>query len=210
MISIIGITAPYSHMFYDKKAPELIQLEKSYDDGIINKDEYSAQKAILKEKYSFVGFTNVRRFLYAIGLPVALFVSSLLILLSTFIKHRLIIYAIRCMSIPFVITGAYFITWTLWDRQDFPESIYYTTITLLSIVITAILYYIFKIISKDFNKLETLRQQLNPLKRNIDFVSDLADIIPETSETVSYKAMTSVTSEDLKENLGKIEETLND
>ncbi|AXG70469.1 hypothetical protein KORDIASMS9_02709 [Kordia sp. SMS9] len=197
-------------MFYDKKAPELIQLEKSYDDGIINKDEYSAQKAILKEKYSFVGFTNVRRFLYAIGLPVALFVSSLLILLSTFIKHRLIIYAIRCMSIPFVITGAYFITWTLWDRQDFPESIYYTTITLLSIVITAILYYIFKIISKDFNKLETLRQQLNPLKRNIDFVSDLADIIPETSETVSYKAMTSVTSEDLKENLGKIEETLND
>jgi hypothetical protein len=210
VIAIIGITAPYGHIFYDKTAPELIELEQSYDSGLINKEAFSTQKAILKKKYSFFGFTNVRRFLFAIGLPMALFASSILFLLSTFIKNKFIIYALRCMSIPFVVTGAYFITWTLWDRQDFPESMYYITIIVLSIVVTSLLYYIFKIISKDFNKIDKLRQQLNPLKRNVDFISDLAHIIPETLETLSYKAMTTVTSEDLKENLEKIEETLND
>jgi len=210
VIAIIGIAAPYSHIFFDKTAPEFLELEQSYDSGLLSKEVFATQKAILKNKYSFFGFTNVRRFLFAIGLPMALFASSILFLLSTFIKNKFITYALRCVSIPFVVTGAYFITWTLWDRQDFPESLYYTTIIALSIVVTSLLYYIFKIISKDFNKLETLRQQLNPLKRNVTFISDLAHIIPETLETVSYKAMTKVTSEDLKENVDKIEETLND
>jgi len=208
--AIIGVTAPYTHMFYDKTSPEIIELDSSYDNGLIDKEHYTTQRKILKDKHKFLGFTNVRRFLFAIGLPIALFVSSIFFLLSTFIKNAVINRAFRYVSIPFVITGVYFITWTLWDPQDFPESVYYTTITVLSFIITAILYYLFKLVSKDLNKLHIIKQHIKPLKRNVEFVKDLADIMPETNETISYKALTSTTSDDLQESIEKIEETLND
>lgn len=210
VMSLIGVAAPYIHMLLPRTASEILTLEESFTNGLINNETYTSQLHLLKEKYEFLGFIDVRHFMFAIGLPIALLVCSSFFLLSTFIKKDALLKVFRVISMLFMFTGCYFIAWTVWDQKDFPKSAYYTTLTLLSIFTSITLYYLFKTIVFDINRVERIKHQMKPLRKNVEFVTDLSEIMPDDDVNITYKAMTSVVGEDLKDNVKSIEFTLND
>ncbi len=143
--AVLGSIAPFVHILYPKTATEVIELNKNYDNGKITKEEYILNKKKLKEKYSFFGFTNKRRFLFAIGLPIALFCCSLiLIYVSKFIPDKIAKRASIITGISFQFTSIYFVIWTLWaytyKEQDFSISLYYLTIVFSSILMTIAIF----------------------------------------------------------------------
>lgn len=128
------------HKFFPKVATEKVQLEKDFEAGTIAVEDYRKQKIFLKEKYQFVGFTNKRRFVLALGHPVSLFFCSFFgLIFSKYIFDRKIKRIAVIASTMFMISAAYFIFWNLWwytSESDFPRWMYYTAIALMAIVTT--------------------------------------------------------------------------
>lgn len=135
-----GAVAPFVHILYPKTAPEKIQLEKDFENGVVDVEYYRAKKVELKEKYLFLGFTNKRRFLFAVGLPISLFVASLFILMaSKKISEKKIRIGFTIAGSLFEFTSLYFIVWTVWAYKtgaDYPRYVYYLTIILVSVFTT--------------------------------------------------------------------------
>ncbi|WP_378177866.1 hypothetical protein [Aquimarina sp. SS2-1] len=159
--AILGSTAPFIHILYPKTTPDVIALNKSYDEGKISKDLYLIQKKELKEKYKVFGFTNKRRFLFAIGLPIALFVCSFILLyLSRFISEKSAKKGSIIAGITFQFTSIYFVAWVLWpytyEERDFSKSAYYLVIVLSSILITITLFQFQKSLSNYNTKIREL------------------------------------------------------
>ena len=157
---VIGISAPFSHIFLPKTAKEKIELKKKYDDNIISEKTYKAEKKLLHEKYKFAGFTNKRRFAFAIGLPISLFICSLIFLyVSSYIAEERIKKASIIAGLSFQFTSIYFIIWVLWALKkgsDFPKSLYYLSIVIMSIAATFFLFYLIKSSQKNVNKIKGL------------------------------------------------------
>ena len=131
-----GAVAPFVHIMYPKTAPEKLQLEIDFEKGDIGIDEYRVKKSELKEKYKFLGFTNKRRFMFAIGLPISLFVSSLFLLFSARrINEKKIKKGFAVAGSLFEFTSMYFIVWTIWAYKtgsDFPRYMYYLSIVAIA------------------------------------------------------------------------------
>ena len=145
---------------FQKTAKEKIELEKKYEQGKLTEKDYQLQKFALKNKYKFAGFTNKRRFMYAIGLPVSLLSCSLLFLTSSFyISEKKTKTAFRIASFPFLIVSIYFILWTCWaykTSHDFPVQAYYTILIVSSLLIGLSLDKIITVIHSNQHKIKDL------------------------------------------------------
>lgn len=146
IFSVLGASAPFTHILFPKKAQEKIELEKAYDSGNISKDYYLMKRKELKKRYKFAGFTNVRRFMYAFGLPVALFFCSLTLLYSSkYITDSKIKKGILFSYYCFHFTALYFMSWTLWAYKkgsDLPIELYYLSLIFISVLISISNYYL--------------------------------------------------------------------
>ena len=143
--AVFGSIAPFVHIVFPKVSPKITSLEKNYDEGKIDKSVYSVERKILKEKYKVFGFSNMRRFVYAIGLPIALLLCSLLFLvISQFIYDRLAILGTSIAASIFLFTSLYFVLWTMWPydsgQDDFSETTYYWIMFLVSLAATVVVF----------------------------------------------------------------------
>ncbi|MEM7485843.1 MAG: hypothetical protein AAF348_11605 [Bacteroidota bacterium] len=138
--AVAGAVAPFVHILYPKTAKEKIQLEEDFESGAVDLDTYKVKKAELKAKYRFAGFTNQRRFMFAIGLPVSLFFCSLFLLMSSKrIEQREFKKGMAIGGTLFQFTSIYFIVWTIWaykTSEDFPKYMYYLSIILIATLST--------------------------------------------------------------------------
>ncbi|WP_438710548.1 hypothetical protein ACSTS3_17000 [Aquimarina muelleri] len=159
--AVLGSIAPFLHIVYPKTALEKLKLEEEFDKGEISLEHYKEQKDVLWEKYQFLGFKNFRRFLFAIGLPIALFCCSLiLIYVSKFIPDKIAKRASIIAGISFQFTSIYFVIWTLWaytyEEKDFSKSTYYLVIILSSVLITSAIFQFQKSLSRYNAKIREL------------------------------------------------------
>ncbi|UZO81353.1 hypothetical protein NBT05_02505 [Aquimarina sp. ERC-38] len=144
-------------MLFPVKAQEKIALEKQYDDGQVNEQDYKVKSDILWEKYQVFGFTNMRRFLFAVGFPIALFSCSILMLfIARFSNDLYIKKGTLIGGTSFQTISLYFIIWSFWSFDegiyDFSETTYYLILAVTSITLSIGLYFIFK--SFAFRKFE--------------------------------------------------------
>ena len=162
--AVVGSSAPFLHIFFEKTANEKLSLERAYDEGTIDKDHYLIEKNRLKEKYKFAGFTNIRRFFYAIGLPISIFLCSFILLIChKYIENINVKRGALVSGFCFQFTSLYFITWTIWaykKSEDFPIELYYCSIILISILASMSIYYILKTC---LSKTEKLQKALNAI-----------------------------------------------
>ena len=159
--AVLGSVAPFVHILYPKTATEVVELNKQYDEGKILKQEYLTHKKFLKEKYKVFGFTNKRRFLFAIGLPIALFCCSfILIYISRYINEEKARRATINSGLLFQFTSIYFIAWVLWpytyEERDFSKSAYYIVIIFSSILMTITIFQFQKSLSNYNAKIREL------------------------------------------------------
>ncbi len=134
--AVFACTAPFIHIFYPVKHANFEVYENQLQNNIISQADYDLKIEKLEKEESFVGFSNIRKFWYAIGKPITmLYFSLLLIYIEPFImldKHIKLL--VRIAAALFVFISIYFITWTLWYRQDFPKTLYYLMIGLVSLM----------------------------------------------------------------------------
>ena len=147
--AILGSVAPFVHVFFPVKAQEKIILENKYEKGEITAEFYQKQSDLLWEKYQFIGFTNFRRFLYAIGLPIALFVCSFLLMFITRFSNDLFIKKGGLIaSISFQFTALFFILWTVYpfepEKHDFSQKTYYNSLIISSVLLSIGFYFFSK------------------------------------------------------------------
>lgn len=188
--AVVGAAAPFYHIFYPKTAQEKLDLEESYEKGSITEADYRVEKARLKEKYRYFGFTNKRRFLFSIGMPVSLFFCSfILIYISKFVVHRQVRAGAMISGITFHFTALYFIIWNLWALKkgsDFPEWAYYTTIVLVSAAMVA----------ANTNLLLFIARNREKLLENIkDLVGFILRATPKERENEMFDVLEKVTDE---------------
>ncbi len=155
--AVLGSVAPFLHMLSPRTAKEKIILEDQYEKGEISLEFYKNQKKVLWQKYQFIGFKNFRRFLYAIGLPIALFMCSfVLIFFTRFSNDNFIKKGSFITGTAFQFTSIFFITWTIFpfesDKYDFNESTYYNLLMICSVLLSFGFYYMSK--SLAYRKLE--------------------------------------------------------
>ncbi len=135
--AILAGTAPFIHMFFPKESTEIINLKKSYKQDQINKETYSIQLKALKEKQKFIGFPNQRTFWYNMGKPITLLYFSLLLMgIYPFIGEEYLRKAIQFSAVILGFVSFYFITWVLWDRNDFPKTAYYMAMGIIAVLST--------------------------------------------------------------------------
>lgn len=172
--AVVGATAPFAHMVFPKTAQEKLQLESDFENGDMSLEVYKEKKAELKAKYKFAGFTNVRRFAFAIGLPISLFVCSLYILVfATYLPKNEIKTGLNIAGSVFQFTAIYFIIWTLWwykTNSDFSKTAYYLSIVAMSIGILVSLRFMIEARYKAVNNLKKLRVSI------LDFFLELRNV----------------------------------
>ncbi len=150
---IVGVllcsATPFLHILYPKTAEEKLILQSQFDKGEISIEYYKQQKDILWEKYQFIGFKNIRRFLFAIGLPIALFFCSFsLLFFSRYISDVFVKKGSFVVGFSFQFTSIYFILWIFWpfnsDMYDFGINTYYGVLIISSILLAIGMFIISK------------------------------------------------------------------
>ncbi len=257
LCAVIGVTAPFSHMFAEDQSPavtaanEIYQVERtkrkearkdlkaafgSLKEGdVITStqiqafENYAEQEVIAAESFAntkkakaetkFNGFKDFQAFLYAIGLPISLLFCSFLLLhsmsylpkdeeaTSIFKGLRISVYL---ASFAFLFTSVFFILWTVSSVSDFDIIAYYAAIIVVSAAISLAAVKYFSSIKSSVAKLSRVATTLPFLKKDIDVVNNLANIMPEKEDTVVFKAMLDVTGEDLNRKLSAVERELHD
>lgn len=152
--AVLFIVAPYIHIFIDKTS-----LNKVF------------------------GFKNLRSFLYVIGLPLSLFFCALLLLYATkYMPKNSPKKYFSTVAFLFLSSSFFQFIWIFWEREDLPESAYYTIISVLSIIMS------FSFVKGIMNRKSTILK----LQKALDSLSRFSFItvkknIPKENE-VGYKA----------------------
>jgi hypothetical protein len=179
--AVIAFTAPFIHMCFDKSS-----------------------------EVEVFGYYNARMFCYAIGIPVTLFFSALFVSFSSMFIHikifRKIMFIISYMILSISI---YYIIWSIWARKDFPKPYYYTSIIILSLISSYLLFFLIKRTTKNTVRLSNIARNLKSLEGDSKTINDIANIMPSKDETVTYKAMIDVTGENIGESIKKIDNEIN-
>ncbi len=162
--AVFACTAPFIHVLYPKKSPQFKVLKQQLDDGKITQETYASKYKTLQKSKRFIGFTNIRKFWYAIGKPISmLYFALLLIYVYPFIIiDKKVKRIVGGSIILFLFISMYFIVWTLWHRQDFPKELYYWAIGIVSIIGSMISIFII-----NYNKDKTMLMNLHSLMRFI-------------------------------------------
>ncbi|WP_025740825.1 MULTISPECIES: hypothetical protein [Aquimarina] len=138
--AVFACTAPFIHIFYPKKHPDFVVYEKQLEQNKLSEESYILKVETLKTSEKFIGFSNIRKFWYAAGKPIAmLYFAILLVYIYPFIiVDKYIRWIVGISASLFLFISIYFITWTLWHRQDFPKHLYYWAIGLVALIGTII------------------------------------------------------------------------
>ncbi|PKV50244.1 hypothetical protein ATE84_2299 [Aquimarina sp. MAR_2010_214] len=162
--AVFACTAPFIHILYPKKSPEFKILKQQLDNGKITQDTYVLQYEAIEISEKFIGFTNIRKFWYAIGKPISMFYFALLLIYvyPFVLMDKKIKRIVGASIVLFLFISTYFIVWTLWHRQDFPKELYYWAIGIVSIVGSIISIFIV-----NYDKDKTMRSNVHVLLRFI-------------------------------------------
>lgn len=138
--AVFACTAPFIHIFYHKKHPDFAVFDKQLEQNELSQETYELKVETLKASEKFIGFSNIRKFWYAAGKPIAmLYFAILLVYIYPFIiLDKQVRWIVGVSASLFLFISLYFITWTLWHRQDFPKHLYYWAIGLVALVGTGI------------------------------------------------------------------------
>lgn len=121
----------------------MIALEEKLEEGKVTQDYYDKNYPLLKEAQKFFGFSSPRRFWYAIGMPLMVLYFSLLFLsVVNLLPDKSIRKAIRFACTISLFIGLYFTIYVLWPGTDFPESLYYVSLLLMSLMATSMGYFL--------------------------------------------------------------------
>ena len=89
------------------------------------------------------GFSNLRVFLYSIGMPISLLCASCIILTATnFISDNKFKTYFISVALLFNYSSVFYLIWIFWSSSDLTETQYYMSIAGISLLFT-IAYYIF-------------------------------------------------------------------
>lgn len=208
-LTLIGDGAPYIHKAFPKKAKEIVLLENQYDNREISKDLYQLRRNELKEKYEVFGFTNMRRFLFAIGVALALFCAASIFFMSLlFTEHKVLKKAFLISSVSFLLNGLYYIIWVFWENKDLPELAYHLIIFTIAVLLTATFYYLYKYIANVAQTNKVLKGNLDTLDKDIEFIKEIGLLMPDDKNFITYKVLIDTTSTGIKETQQKIKEIL--
>ncbi len=138
--AVFACTAPFIHIFYPKKHSDFALYAKQLEEKTISETVYEQKVETLEASEKFIGFTNMRKFWYAAGKPIAmLYFAILLVYIYPFIiLDKQVRWIVGISASLFLFISLYFVTWTLWHRQDFPKQLYYWAIGLVALVGTGI------------------------------------------------------------------------
>ena len=137
MVTVFCCTAPFIHILLDKKSPQFDLLDAQLESKELTQANYEAAVEQLKESEKYFGFTNKRKFWYAIGKPIAMtYVSFMLLFLSGYVNDPKVSGIANISGVLFFSISMYFVVWTFWDRQDFPATAYFVSIGVISIAST--------------------------------------------------------------------------
>lgn len=179
--AVIGFTAPFIHIFLDKKS-----------------------------EVEVFGYYNARMFFYAIGVPITLFISSVATYFSSLFIHIALFRKIMIfISFMLMSISIYYITWSLWARNDFDEFYYYTSIIILSFLISYLFILFIKRTTKNAVRLSNIARNIKVLQDDSKRISDIASIMPAKEETITYKALIDVTGEDINVTIQEIVNEIN-
>ncbi|QHI36551.1 hypothetical protein IMCC3317_19140 [Kordia antarctica] len=103
----------------------------------------------------------------------------------------------------------YYIIWSIWARKDFPKPYYYTSIIILSLISSYLLFFLIKRTTKNTVRLSNIARNLKSLEGESKTINDIANIMPSKDETVTYKAMIDFTGENIGESIKKIDNEIN-
>lgn len=143
--AVLACTAPYVHMSFPKKSKSILALEQKFESGFISQYQYNEELPKLKEAQKVFGFSNSRRFWYAIGLPLTLFFFAILFLsLTELISEISMKKVCRFAALVLFFTSIYQIIWVLWPNQDLPKTAYHLSIITMSAMATFISHLLIK------------------------------------------------------------------
>jgi hypothetical protein len=144
-------------LYPNEKNVALTELKDSYKKGEIDKESY----VIKKSELTYFGYTNKRKFWYAIGKPISMLYFSLMLLYSSFfISENVLKSTLKKISILGVSISFYFIVWAFWYRGDFPIHLYYIAIGAVSIFSTVVSYFVIKSRNSMIQKIRILTNHI--------------------------------------------------
>ncbi|CAL2108221.1 conserved membrane hypothetical protein [Tenacibaculum sp. 190524A02b] len=137
--AVLACSAPFVHMIYPNKTnTELSLVKKQYKEGKLSRGEYIQKK----KEVTYFGYQNKRKLWYSIGKPISMLYFSLLLMYSSFyVTEKQFKISFKFGAITGVLVSFYFIIWAFWYRADFPESLYYIAIGVVSALSTAVSYF---------------------------------------------------------------------
>ncbi|KZS39978.1 hypothetical protein AWE51_10075 [Aquimarina aggregata] len=164
-----------------------------------------------ESKVEMFGFRNARMFFYAIGVPVTLFISSIILsYVSNFIGIKTVYHTVRNIAFIFLSVASYYLIWIFWAKGDFNPIAYYSMIIIIACSFGYFSNKFLKYISTSTNRLSKISNNIPNLDDRIKTVNDIAKIMPDDNEDmVTYKAMVDVTGDNLKETITEIKKDLN-
>ncbi len=157
------------------------------------------------------GFRNARTFCYALGMPITIFVSALIMsFIANYIKDKPIYKIVRNVSIVFLSVASYYILWTFSAFSDFDPMFYYIMIIAVSISFGLLINRFLKFVSTSSGKLLKISSNISNLDERIKTVNHIANIMPDDNEDIiTYKAMVDITGDNLEETISEIKNDLN-
>ncbi len=121
---------------YIQKAKEVETTKK------IELKKYHAKKNVLKQEYSFLGYSSFRYFLYAIGLPFLALSVSIFCIYLVFKSNSNVrtkkLYKIACIG--FIYVSSFWVLRSFLTRTDFPKLSYDLSFVITAIISTTIIY----------------------------------------------------------------------
>lgn len=182
--AIVAAIAPFSHIPFDKTSTVKV-----------------------------FGFRNARVFLYSLGMPVTIFLSSLIMsFTSNFIEIKLVYKVVRNVSIIFLSIALYYLIWTFTasSAKDWNPIVYYLMALGISISIGTIINRYLKSVAEIPKKYYKISNNIPLLDKRVKTVNDIAKIMPSNNEDIStYKSLVDVTGDNLNDVMSEIKKELN-
>ncbi len=125
-----------------KKTPEVVQIEQQIKrEGENAELNQKLERAKLDSRY--FNFPTMRRFWYNAGKPITMIFFGIVlmyILPSVIDKNAKTITLM--ISLLLIGIGSYFLIWCIWIKKDFPTTLYYYGIIIMSIISPFLAYYL--------------------------------------------------------------------
>ncbi len=137
--AVIACSAPFLHKLAPKTSSKIKALEKSFKKGTIDEAYFNSELEILKEEFKTFGYSTPRKFWYVIGKPLTmLYFAFLLLFVYKDLNSAHLRKALYVSSLVLLYISTYNIIWAIWPGYDLPDSTYYFSMALMSLMATVL------------------------------------------------------------------------